>query len=116
MILRVLNDLKGEIERSQQHQHREIIIPVLWGVYDMETATILHFKHQLRKPKALLNVCFSFLLDTLLMEQIIYHFGRNYGASGEEGQGGVSHPVQSHSPCSGRAGVRQGSFTSRVHF
>lgn len=112
MILRVLNYLKGKIERSQQHQHREIILPLLWGVYHMETVTILHFKHQLRKPEDLLNVCFSFLLDTLLLEQMIYHFGRNYGVllnNEWEGRTRWSVPSRSESlsmqwPCWGSAG------------
>lgn len=104
MILRILNYLKQEIQRSQQHQGRGIILPVLWKVYDMARVTILNFRHQLRKPKAHLNVSFSFLLGTLVMELIIYHFWRNYRASGKEGQGGVSHSQSLSIPLWGSAG------------
>lgn len=70
----------------------------------MARVTILNFKHQLRKPKALLNVCFSFLPGTLVMEPIIYHFWRDYRASEKEGQGGVSHSESLSMPCWSSAG------------
>lgn len=72
VIVRILNDLKGEIERSQQHQCKEIILSVLWRLYDMEAVTLLNFtlsSHQ--KTKSSFKCLLSFLPDSLLIHLLL---------------------------------------------
>ena len=73
VMVRILNDLKGEIERSRQHQRKEITPSVLWRFYDMETVTLLNFSRlsSTQKTKSSFKCLFSFLPDSLLMHLLL---------------------------------------------
>lgn len=76
VIVGILKDLKGEIERSQQHQCKEIILSVLWRFYGMETVTLPNFRlSSTQKTKSSFKWLFSFLLHRLLMHLLLNIFG-----------------------------------------
>ena len=71
-IVRILNDLKGEIERSQQCQRKEMIFSVLWRFYDTEAVTLLSFRLcSTQKTKSSFKWLFPFPPDSLLTHLLL---------------------------------------------
>lgn len=71
-IVRILNHIKGERERSQQHQCKEIILSVLCRLYDMETVTLFNFRlSSAQKTKSSFQCLLFFLPDSLLIHLLL---------------------------------------------